>query len=184
MSTISKIFSSHVDAAIVDINAIHANEIFMLQKTIADLKDQVYDLEIKAARYEVYEEDEGYETPEEDPTPDEHALTEDQVLSIMRENGVPERPCISGWYSFWYNGKRLTLRANRAAYARSRNIQKRNTADLVWMGTRKSDEDIFIQSGVPFSLHDSISTGSSGHIYTTEPIYESTLMRIIAEFKN
>jgi hypothetical protein len=64
MSTISKISSSHVDAAIVDINAIHANEIFMLQKTIADLKDQVYDLEIKAARYEVYEEDEGYETPE------------------------------------------------------------------------------------------------------------------------
>ena len=163
MSSVSKLFS-----AIAEIHAIHADEIFMLQKTIAELTDKVDALEGG-----------GYETPEE-----EQALTEDQVLSIMRENGVPERPCISGWYSFWYNGKRLTLRANRAAYARSHNIQKKNTANLVWMGTRKSDEDIFIQSGVPFSLHDSISTGSSGHIYTTEPIYESTLMRIIAEFKN
>jgi len=168
MSSVSKLFS-----AIAEIHAIHADEIFMLQKTIAELTDKVDALE-----------GEGYETPEEEPTPDEQALTEDQVLSIMRQNGLPARPCISGWHSIWHNGKRITIRACRGAYAKSHNIKKGDTCDMVWMGTRKSDEDIFIQSGVPIAHHDSISEGSSGHIYTTEPIYESTLMRIIAEFKN
>ena len=158
----------------------HADEIFMLQKTIADLNDRVLDLENKA-----YGGDEGYETPEEEPTPDEHALTEDQVLSIMRsQNGVDVRPNQSGYHSIWCNGKRLTLRACRAAYAESQNIKKRDTRDIVWMGTRKSDEGVFIRSGVSIALHDSINPGCSGHIYTTDPIYESTLMRIIAEFKN
>ena len=40
MSAISKIFSSHFDAAIAEINAIHADEIFMLQKTIAVLTEE------------------------------------------------------------------------------------------------------------------------------------------------
>ena len=50
MSSVSKLFS-----AIAEIHAIHADEIFMLQKTIAELTDKVDALEGG-----------GYETPEEE----------------------------------------------------------------------------------------------------------------------
>ena len=160
-------FSQTIQSSFDALKSQNADEIFELQKTISRLQDRITELER--------------------PTQDDPLLTQERFLEILLEEDLePRKRTKNGCISVWFTGvggrkKKMTLCGCPGA------VKKVIVGTQeIWLGTNVDDTDIFTNANIPIGdlgvtrVH---CGGNSGRFYTTEPVHESTLHKVIAELK-
>jgi len=162
-------FSKTIQSSFDALKSQHADEIFDLQRAISKLQDRVSELE----------------HPVTAPIPDP-LLTKERFVQILREEHITPRPeALDGHISVWHKvgdrKKKITICACRTAFKSAMGDQE------IWLGTNVDDTDVFTGAHIPIADFAQAgltrARGCSGRFYTTEPVHESTLRKVIAELK-
>ena len=165
-------FTNDIRSTLYSIKNDHANEVFELQKTIADMQYHLVDLQDRLTELK---------------HPGNPLLTKERAIEIANEENIDDvRNPKSGWITLFNTGvggkqKRMTICANRGLHNKLPFVEDLDSH--IWMGTRVEDESIFTDINIPIGRFEAVSDGTSGKIYTTKNVYESTFRQVLEEMK-